>query len=479
MVALCVIKQDNCALFNRASTMSSTPMTATEKRAILSLSSIMSLRMIGLFMVLPVFTLYAQELQGATPTRIGMAVGIYGLAQALFQIPFGALSDRVGRKPIILFGLLIFIVGSLIAGFSHSITMMMVGRTLQGVGAVGSTILAMMADLTREEHRTTSMAIAGMTIGFSFALAMLVGPVLTKWMPVSYLFLLAACFGVMAIFILFSATPTPRIERWHRDAEPEWRSFLTLLIQPDLAKLNIGIFILHAIFTASFVVIPISLHQFLQLPANQQWELYLPTLSVAFIAVLICAGNAERKQQIKFYFLSSIIALAMAELLLWLTPNSMMLTAISLGLFFAGFSLLEAFLPSLISRAAPASRKGSALGIYSCAQFFGIFVGGALGGWLFGIYSFAGVYLFCLILSLFWLALSWLMQPPRHLVTQMLRLLPAQHQNWHLYAKKLHVIPGMVEVTFIAEDGVAYLKMERETKTHPDLIRLKEQIQSE
>ena len=454
-------------------------MTSTERRAIVSLSTIMSLRMIGLFMVLPVFTLYAQQLQGATPTLIGIAVGIYGLFQAICQIPFGVLSDRIGRKPIILIGLCIFIAGSIIAGFSHSMTVMIIGRTLQGVGAIGSTILAMMADLTREEHRTTSMAIAGITLGFSFSLAMLIGPLLLRWLTVSDLFFLAALCGVIAIFILYRAVPTPSVERWHRDTEPELRAFLTLLVSPELAKLNTGIFILHAIFTASFIVIPISLHQFAGLPANQQWELYLPILFVAFLLVLFCIGFAERKQQLKPYFLGSIFTLAIADIILWLAPSHLLFTAIGLCLFFAGFSLLEAFLPSLISRTAPAARKGSALGLYSCAQFFGIFVGGVLGGWLFGKYSFSGVYLFCLTLSLFWLALTFLMKPPRYLVTQMLRLLPAQQQNWDSIAAKLHVIPGMVEVTFIAEDGVAYLKMERGTKEHPDLIRLKEQIQSE
>jgi MFS family permease len=459
--------------------MSASKMTALEWRAIISLSTIMSLRLLGLFMVLPIFTLYAEGLPGATPTLIGVAVGIYGLFQALCQLPFGAMSDHLGRKPIILMGLFFFIIGSVIAGFANTMSMMIIGRALQGAGAIGSTTLAMMADLTREEQRTTSMAIAGISMGFSFSLAMLLGPLLMTWLSVADIFFLAAFFGVIAILILYRLVPTPQTERWHRDTEPEWRSFLALLVSPQLAKLNIGIFILHAIFTASFVVIPISLHQFIHLAANQQWQLYLPALLAAFIVVFICIRRAEQNQQLKFYFLGSILTLTAAELLLWLAPSHVLLTVFSLCLFFAGFSLLEAFLPSLISRTAPAARKGSALGIFSCAQFFGIFVGGVLGGWLYGQYSFSGVFLFCITLSCFWLALALLMQPPRYLVTQILRLLPEHQKNWEALAAKLHVIPGMVEVTFIAEDGVAYLKMERGTKQHPDLIRLKEQIQSE
>lgn len=450
---------------------------STERRAIISLSSIMGLRMIGLFMVLPVFSLYAQQLTHATPTLIGLAMGIYGLSQALFQIPFGALSDRFGRKPIILFGLIIFIIGSVIAGMAHSIIPMIIGRALQGVGAVGSTILAMMADLTREESRTKSMAIAGMTIGFSFSLAMLLGPALTEWTNVSGLFFLAAGLGIIAIIILYLVVPTPSIVRWHRDAEPELHSFIKLLVAPELAKLNIGIFILHAIFTASFVVIPISLINYAGLTAHNQWHLYLPTLFVAFVLTLILIGISERKQQIKPYFLTGISILIIAETFLWLAPIHNTFIVLGICAFFTGFSLLEAFLPSLISRTAPADRKGSALGIYSCSQFLGIFVGGVFGGWLYGKFSFSGVYLFCIALAFIWLIFAFLMQPPRYLVTRLWRI--SHSQNWNDIATQLHLIPGMLEATYIAEDGMAYLKMERETIKHPDFIRLREQLQSE
>lgn len=459
-------------------TMSSEKMSVSERRAVLSLSSIMGLRMIGLFMVLPVFSLYAHQLIGATPALIGIAMGIYGLSQALFQIPFGILSDRFGRKPIIVIGLCIFSAGSFMAGFAHSILFMIIGRALQGIGAVGSTILAFIADVTREEQRTKAMAIAGMTIGLSFSIAMFVGPVLIKWMPINSLFLLATGFGLLGIVVLYMFAPASSQHQWHRDTTPELKSFFRLLCEPELAKLNSGIFILHAIFTASFIVFPISLAQFSGFPADHQWQLYLPTLLSAFITSLFCIGMAEKKQQLKPFFLTAIFALAAAECLLWTTAAHWQSTAIGLYLFFAGFSLLEAFMPSLISRTAPASRKGSALGIYSCSQFSGIFVGGVLGGWLYGKFSFTGVYLFCIALSIFWLALAYFMQPPRYLVTQLLRLLPSQQAHWDKIAAKLQIIPGMLETTFIAEDGIAYLKMERATAKHPDFIHLKEQLQS-
>jgi MFS family permease len=454
-------------------------MTNIERRAIISLSSVMGLRMIGLFMVLPLFTLYARTLQGATPALIGLAMGVYGLSQALLQIPFGALSDRFGRKPMILIGLLIFALGSLLAGMAHSITLMIIARALQGAGAVGSTILAMMADLTREEQRTKSMAIAGMTLGFSFMMAMLIGPLLTTWLSVSGIFYLAVLLGLFAITLLYTVVPTPEVTRWHRDTEPEFSAFRKLLVMPELAKLNSGIFILHAVFTASFVVIPISLQRYAGLSASLQWRLYVPSLLIAFVISLFCIGMAERKQQVKPYFIGGILTLALAEAVLWAAPVNTLFASLGLCLFFSGFSLLEAFLPSLISRAAPVARKGSALGIYSSSQFFGIFVGGALGGWLYGQLGLTGVYLFCLALVFFWLAIALIMQPPRYLVNQMLRLSVSQQRDWRNIAAKLQLIPGIVDVIFIAEDGMAYLKMERAAANHPDFIRLKEQLQSE
>ncbi|MBX3710085.1 MAG: MFS transporter [Gammaproteobacteria bacterium] len=456
-----------------------TKMTPLERRSVISLSSIMSLRMIGLFMVLPVFSLYAHQLRDATPTLIGLAMGIYGLFQALFQIPLGSLSDRYGRKPIIMMGLIVFTLGSITAGLAHTMTLMLIGRALQGIGAVGSTLMALMADLTRENQRTKAMAMAGITIGFSFSVAMLIGPLLTQWLTVNNLFFFAAAFSMLGILILYVSVPTPITIKWHRDTEPELKSFIKLLASPELARLNIGILILHAIFTASFVVIPISLKQFTGLESHQQWEVYLPTLLIAFVCSLICIGTAERKQQLKFFFLNSIGAIAIAELLFWIMPNNKIFVIISLFLFFTGFSLLEAFLPSLVSRTAPAARKGSALGIYSCSQFFGIFIGGTLGGWLYGKFSFLGVYLFNIMLGLCWLTLAFLMQPPRYLVTQMWNIRLLKQNAWENMIARLQVIPGIVEVALVAEDRMIYLKMERDVLQHPDFIHLKEQLQSE
>lgn len=382
-------------------------MTPLERRAAASLASIMSLRMLGLFMVMPVFSLYANQLIGATPLLIGLAMGIYGLTQGIFQIPFGMWSDKIGRRKIITLGLAIFILGSAISAETHTIVGMIIGRALQGVGAVGSTLIAMIADLTREEQRTKAMAIAGMTIGLSFTLAMILGPVFYNLINI---FWLAAIFGVLGIFLLYTWAPTPKKETWHADAEPEFKQFSILLKEPNLMRLNSGIFLLHAILTASFVILPISLQNLAGLHGNQQWLLYLPILIAAFLLSIPCIIIAEKKHLLKKFFLGAIFIMGCAELFLWIFAHSLLLSALSLLLFFTAFSILEAFLPSLVSKTAPRAQKGTALGIYSCSQFLGIFVGGSLSGWLYGAFGLTEVYLFCVALTIIWLSIAFKMK---------------------------------------------------------------------
>ncbi len=396
--------------------MSLEKMNAIEKQSALTLAGIMSLRMLGLFMVLPLFSLYTHQLIGATPVLIGIAMGIYGLTQALFQIPFGVWSDKAGRKKMITLGLIIFILGSVTCASAHTIGAMILGRALQGAGAVGSTIIALMADLTRDNQRTKAMAIIGMTIGMSFSLAMLLGPLLNPWLHVNGIFWLAAVMGLVAIVILHQWVPEPAKTSWHADVEPGRHSFFAVLKLPALAHLNISIFILHAIFTASFVVIPISLQSHAGLNQNHQWMLYLPVLLLAFIASIPCIILAEKKQQLKSFFFGAICLLGASEFIFWLSANSVLFSAFSLFLFFTGFSVLEAFLPSLVSKTAPAARKGTALGLYSCSQFLGIFAGGTLGGWLYGLLGLTNVYLFCTILAILWATLAFRMKNPQHQV---------------------------------------------------------------
>lgn len=388
-------------------------MTPKERNAVLSLSSIMSLRMFGLFMVLPVFSLYALHLEGATPTLIGLAMGIYGLTQAFFQIPFGALSDHFGRKKIIVIGLLLFALGSFIAATSTTIYSMLIGRALQGAGAVGSTLIAFIADLTREEHRSKAMAVVGISIGFSFSLAMMLGPVLNQWISVPGLFWLSAFFAFLGILLLLTV-PHPPKPTFHPETEVEPHYFSTLLKHPGLLPLNAGIFILHAIFTASFVILPISLETLSGLHGTKQWMLYLPILLIAFSLSLPCIVIAERRKLLKSFFLGAILILGLSEFLFWIFTTNLLISAASLLLFFTAFSVLEAFLPSLVSRTAPPKRKGTALGLYSCSQFLGIFVGGSIGGWLYGHVGMTHVFLFCGVLTTIWILIALKMKNPQH-----------------------------------------------------------------
>lgn len=397
--------------------MTSFKMTSSERTAVFTLSTILSLRMLGLFMVLPLFTLYAAHLAHATPFLIGLAMGIYGLTQAVLQVPFGALSDHFGRKAIITLGLCIFALGSVIAALSHDIWSLLLGRALQGAGAVGSTIIALIADLTRPEQRTKAMAIAGITIGMSFSLAMIIGPIAAAWIQVNGIFWLAVLFSGMAVALLYAFVPTPTIITKPIETTPKIQQLLALLANTELIYLNLGIFLLHLIFTASFVVLPISLQTVAGLHGNQQWTLYLPTLLVAFLVALGCIRVAEKRHRVKYFFIGSIVLLIIAEFLLCFFTHNLLLSAFSILLFFSGFSLLEAFLPSLVSRTAPSHRKGAALGIYSCAQFLGIFAGGLLGGGLYGTWGPAQVYLFCAIIAIFWAAIAFKMKNPQYATT--------------------------------------------------------------
>lgn len=435
-------------------------MTAGERRAVMSLSVIFAMRMMGLFMIYPVFSVYAERLHGVTPLTIGIALGGYGLSQAIFQIPFGMLSDRIGRKPVITAGLLIFALGSAIAAMSDSIYGVIIGRILQGTGAVGSTILAMIADLTREEHRTKAMAVLGMTIGTSFALALVLGPLLNGWIGVHGIFWLTGGLALTGEVVLIAIVPKPSRVRLHRDAEPVPALFRKVLTDGQLLRLDFGVLSLHAILTASFVALPIALTDAAGLDVRHQWYLYLPVLVAAVIIMVPFIILAEKRHKIKPVFLCAILALCSAELMLVEWHSSLAGVTAALILFFTAFTLMEASLPSLISKVVPPDSKGTAMGVYSSSQFFGIFIGGTAGGWLYGHYGLEGVFGFAALLALLWFFIASTMKKPRFLASYLLNVGRIDESQAEYLVGRLLSIRGVAEAVVVAGDGIAYLKVD-------------------
>lgn len=437
-------------------------LSRSERRAALGLAGIYGTRMLGLFLILPVFALYAEDLVGATPLLTGLAIGIYGLTQALLQIPFGLLSDRLGRKPVILGGLLLFAIGSVVAALADDIGWVIVGRALQGSGAVAAAVMALAADLTREDQRTKVMAVIGATIGVSFMLAMISAPALDAWVGVSGIFWLTAVLALVGVALLLAVVPTPTRSTRHRDTLPVPAMFRRVLGDGQLLRLDFGIFALHLVLTALFLVVPLALRD-AGLAPEQHSLLYAPIMVLSIAAMVPFVIVAERRGRMKTVFLGAIVTVTLAELVLWGALGSFWGLAVGLWLFFVGFNLLEATLPSLVSKLAPADAKGTAMGVYSTSQFGGAFVGGLAGGWAHEVFGIPGVLLLAAAVTTVWfLTASGMRNPGRH-ASRLVQVRVPDEAAADALAARLGAVPGVVEAVVIATDGVAYLKVDKGT----------------
>jgi MFS family permease len=365
------------------SPVASNRMSPLEIRASLSLASIFALRMLGLFLILPVFAVHAAHLKGGdNHTLVGIALGTYGLTQSVLQIPYGMASDRYGRKRIIILGLMLFALGSFIAAIGNDIYVIIAGRAIQGAGAISAPVMAFLSDLTREQHRTKAMALVGSSIGLMFALSLVGAPLLYRHIGMGGIFILTGVLALIAIWVVVSVVPEEALVRVEPEVHVEPARLGNVLRNLDLLRLNFGIFSLHVVQMAIFVVVPLALVSAGGLPVDQHWKVYLPVVLASFVLMLPPIFYAEKRDRIKPVFLASVALMAVVQLgFVFALQNFTALVILLLG-FFVAFNVLEASLPSLVSRTAPARAKGTALGVYNTTQSLGLFVGGAAGGWL-------------------------------------------------------------------------------------------------
>ena len=425
------------------------------------IAAIFSFRMLGLFMLIPVFSVYATHLTDSTPTLIGIALGSYGLSQGLLQIPFGFLSDRFGRKPILTLGLLLFAFGSLLGVYTDSIYGMIIARTIQGTGAIGSVLIALLADLTPDEARTKAMAVIGVTIGLSFTLAMIISPALTHRFGLAGIFYLTTVLAIMGLILLHTVIPTPKKEPFHIDNEVNPTQFIHVFKNRHLQRLNAGIFCQHMILTATFFAIPLVLQQQIKLGnLTQQWHFYLPLMLCSFIVMLPFIVLAEQKQKIKSVFLASVAIMGVSQFILAFTYNSWFSICGLMFTYFVAFNILEASLPSMVSRQASADSKGTAMGIYSSSQFLGIFAGGALSGIVYQFTGSQGIFIINGMIALLWFVIAIYMKPNLYQLTLILSY-PKTHPNELTLMTALRELPGVLNTVIARDEGVIYLRVNK------------------
>jgi len=436
-------------------------MTATERRASIGLASIYGLRMLGLFIILPVFTLYAQHLPGGeSPLLMGIALGAYGLTQAILQIPAGWMSDRYGRKPVIYVSLLLFALGSFIAAMADNIYWIIVGRVVQGAGALNAAVMALTADLTREEVRTRAMALIGMTIGATFSLSLVLSPLLSGVIGVPGIFALTGVLASLALLVVRYVVPDPAITRFHSDTEANSRRLGEVLRHKDLLRLDFGIFTVHAILMSVFMQVPFLLRDS-GLDVSQHWKVYLPVMLTAFVLMLPFIIVSEKMGKVKLVFLLAIALAAVAQAMMLFAHHSLWGVTAGLLVFFTAFNVLEAKLPTLVSIVSPLAARGTAMGVYSSVQFLGAFFGATAGGALMQYAGGNAVFVFGITLLVLWLLVAAGMGSPAAVRTRMYHLPEMDDAAAVELRQRLAQLSGVREVMVVAAERMACLKVDK------------------
>ncbi len=436
------------------------PMNSLERRSVAALAALYCFRMLGLFMVLPLLALYADELRGSTPALVGLAVGIYGLSQALLQVPLGMLSDRIGRFPILLAGLALFAAGSFLAAGAETIEGVIAGRLLQGAGAISSTLMALLADLTRDSQRTKAMAILGISIGMSFALAMMLGPALAAAGGLSLVFNTTGVMALAGIAIVLLAVPRVQRVATHGEVGTVPALLGRTLADGRLLRLNVSVFCLHFILMASFLGLPLLLERSMGIDRGSHWQVYLPVLALSVLGMLPLIALAERLGRLRLALATAIGGLAVASLVAAFAPG-LAVFCLGLWLYFTVFNFLEASLPSLVSKTVYAGGKGTALGVYASFQFLGAFAGGACGGLALQAWGTTGVLALCAVTALLWLPVALGMRAPGNLDNLLLRL-PTEPARAEALLARLRETAGVADMLVLREEATVYLKVDRQ-----------------
>ena len=431
-------------------------MSPLELRASLSLASLFALRMLGLFLILPVFAVHAHRLSGGdSQALVGMALGVYGLSQAILQIPYGMASDRYGRKRVIVIGLLLFALGSFVAAWASDIQWVILGRALQGAGAISAPVTAFAADLTREEHRAKAMAIIGGSIGLSFAVSLVASPALYRGIGMDGIFIFAGALSLAAIAMTLFVVPAEPRDAGDLARRVRSGALRETLRNSEQLRLNLGIFSLHVVQMAIFVVIPAAFVRYGGLAVAEHWKIYLPVVIGSFVLMAPPLIQAERRGRLKFLFLSAIVLLLAVELGLAVCYTNFHMAVALLLAFFVAFNILEATLPSLVSRIAPAASRGAALGVYNTTQSLGLFTGGVVGGWLAGHFGEASVFVFGFAIVALWLGTAWRMRIPGESAE---RIFPVRAGADPVALRgELVRLRGVREAVVVPEEGIARL----------------------